>query len=205
MITLEKVEKLREYAGISYAEAKAALEETDGDLLEAVVKLEEEGKVESPKEGGYYRSRVEKEDRQEAEAHKKKEEADEEVHNPSVVERVGNILKWVGKIIDKGNKNNFTVMKKDTKILEIPLTAFALLLLFAFWAVVPILFIGLILGYRYSLSGPDLGSTSVNKTISTVSDATINVVDSMSEKASKFAQNARKEKGEKNNGEDIDN
>ncbi|MGM0420798.1 MAG: DUF4342 domain-containing protein [Bacillota bacterium] len=205
MITLEKVEKLREYAGITYAEAKAALEESDGDLLEAVVKLEEEGKIESPKEGGYYKSKAEKESRQKNQDNNYKEEADEEDHTPSLAERLGNILKWFGKIIDKGNKNNFKVMKNDTKILEIPLTAFALLLLFAFWGVIPILVIGLLFGYRYSLSGPDLGKSSVNKTISTVSDATINAVDSMSEKASKFAQDAKKDKGEKNNGENTNN
>ena len=33
MVTLEQVEKLRQYASISYEEAKAALEETNGDIL----------------------------------------------------------------------------------------------------------------------------------------------------------------------------
>lgn len=55
MITLEQVEKLCKRANISYDEAKAALEETDGDMLEAVINLEKQGKVKAPK-GGFYRS-----------------------------------------------------------------------------------------------------------------------------------------------------
>ena len=42
---LEKVEKLKEKANVSYEEAKAALESCDWDILDALVKLESEGKV----------------------------------------------------------------------------------------------------------------------------------------------------------------
>ncbi len=44
MVTLEQVEKLCERANISYEEAKVALEETNGDILEAIIKS---GKQES--------------------------------------------------------------------------------------------------------------------------------------------------------------
>lgn len=54
MVTLEKVEKLREYANISYDEAKKALENADGDILQALIDLERQGKVQSPKGGGQY-------------------------------------------------------------------------------------------------------------------------------------------------------
>lgn len=57
MVTLEQVEKLRQYASISYEEAKAALEETNGDILEAIVNLEKQNKINGPKEGGYCNSR----------------------------------------------------------------------------------------------------------------------------------------------------
>ena len=40
MEMMEKVERLREKANVTYEEAKAALEETGGDLLDAVVLLE---------------------------------------------------------------------------------------------------------------------------------------------------------------------
>ena len=41
----EMVEKLRTKANVSYEEAKAALEKTDWDVLDALVLLENEGKV----------------------------------------------------------------------------------------------------------------------------------------------------------------
>lgn len=43
---LEKVERVAEMTGASYADARAALEETGWDMLSAVVLLEEQGKAE---------------------------------------------------------------------------------------------------------------------------------------------------------------
>ena len=45
MDQMEKVESLREKTGCSYSEAKAALEETGGDMLEALCWLEQHGKT----------------------------------------------------------------------------------------------------------------------------------------------------------------
>ncbi len=60
MVTLEQVEKLRERADVSYDEAKAALEEANGDLLEALITLEKKGSVTPPEGGGYYSSQKSK-------------------------------------------------------------------------------------------------------------------------------------------------
>ncbi len=57
MVTLEQVEKLREKTNISYDEAKAALEKTNGDILEAIINLEKENRIPAPEGGGYYNSR----------------------------------------------------------------------------------------------------------------------------------------------------
>ncbi|MDR2615905.1 MAG: ubiquitin, partial [Oscillospiraceae bacterium] len=48
MATLEQVEKLRERANVSFEEAKAALDEADGDLLDALILLEKQGKTAAP-------------------------------------------------------------------------------------------------------------------------------------------------------------
>ena len=45
MEQLEKVEKLREKTGVTYEEAKAALEACEWDLLDAIVYLESQGKI----------------------------------------------------------------------------------------------------------------------------------------------------------------
>ena len=46
-ITLELVEQLRKRADVSYEEARAVLEETGGDLLEALILLDQRGKIRS--------------------------------------------------------------------------------------------------------------------------------------------------------------
>lgn len=51
-ITLEQVEKVRSCTGASYEEAKAALEATGGNVLDAVILLEKQGKT-GPAGGDY--------------------------------------------------------------------------------------------------------------------------------------------------------
>ena len=62
-----------------------------------------------------------------------------------------------------GNRNRFEVRKGEEMILELPVTALVLLLIFAFWVCIPLLVIGLFMGYRYAFSGDELGRESVNK------------------------------------------
>ena len=50
---LEKAEKLRKHADVSYEEAKKALEESDWDILDALILLESQGKVKSEPAGEY--------------------------------------------------------------------------------------------------------------------------------------------------------
>lgn len=49
----ELVERLRQRAHVSYEDAKAALEESDWDLLDALVRLEQAGKVDKAAAEGY--------------------------------------------------------------------------------------------------------------------------------------------------------
>ena len=46
-VTLEQVEKLREKAGLTYEEARRVLEQAGGDLLEALIQLERQGRLDS--------------------------------------------------------------------------------------------------------------------------------------------------------------
>lgn len=55
MITIEQVEELRKRVNVSYEEAKLALEEVNGDILEAVINLEKKNKITPPEGGGFYK------------------------------------------------------------------------------------------------------------------------------------------------------
>ena len=59
-ITLEQVERLREKADVSYAQAKEALEYSGGNLLDALIYLEEKGAIPQA-EGTRWSGREEKE------------------------------------------------------------------------------------------------------------------------------------------------
>lgn len=190
MVTLEQVEELRERANISYDEAKAALEETNGDILEAVINLEKQNRIDPPKEGGYYST---KNTRQDTEDNCKEGNPKEEYNQDNSTtfsELVGRCLRWCGKIIEKGNRNNLEARKDGNKVMAIPVTILALLLIFMFWITIPIMVLGLFFGYRYVFSGPDLGKENVNRAMDSVADA---------------AENFKKEvKGEESNGENSD-
>ena len=57
-ITLELVERLREKAPVSYTLAKEALEYSGGNLLDALIYLEEKGAI-PRQEGAYYSTKGE--------------------------------------------------------------------------------------------------------------------------------------------------
>ena len=174
MITLEQVEKLREYADITYDEAKAALESADGDILQALIDLERQGKVKAPQGGGRYNSgsiELSSNPSQE-EAKKEKTQSKSSTSEKSAFSRnMGNFFRWMGEIIHKGNVNAMVVDKNGNSIMRLPITVLVLLVVFAFWIVVPLLIIGLFFSFRYYFQGPDIKCTKVNDAMDTVANA----------------------------------
>jgi len=192
MITIEQVEELRKRVHVSYEDAKAALEEANGDILEAIIILERENKIAPPEGGGFYSTKnhqdhVNSNDINE-ESNKDKYYNNSRVSFSDLLKKFFNLCK---NILEKGNKNNFEVLKNGNVEMTIPVTILAILVLFFFWITVPIIVLGLFLGYRYAFSGPDLGKENINS----VMDSVANV-----------AENIKKEvKGENSDGKDFDN
>lgn len=191
MVTLEQVEKLCERANISYDEAKKALEETNGDILEAIINLEKQNRIKPPKGGGYYSSRDTQQGREDNDFRQNMKEKSKADEGTSFGQLVGKFFRWCGKIINKGNRNNLEIIKDGAKAMSIPVTVLVLLLLFMFWVTIPLMIIGLFFGYSYRFSGPDLGKENVNRAMDSVAEV---------------AENLKKEvKGEKINDEDSNN
>lgn len=176
MTTLEQVEKLRTMANISYDEAKTALDATNGDLLEAIIYLEKQGKVTTPSGGGYYSS--EKTADVNAGAYKKTG-WERQTNNYNGGETFISLLRRFGgfclKLVRKGNENSFEVLKGEESKGSAPVTALALLLIFAFWVTIPLLIIGLFFGFRYRFNGPDFSGNTVNDAIKNAADAAVNL------------------------------
>lgn len=184
MVTLEKVEKLREYADVSYDQAKKALEEAQGDTLEAIIILEKQNLIQEPVNGGYHNTKNQEENTQDDFKEKQGKKTAKENDGASFSELMGRFFKWFGGIVSKGNRNHFEALKDGNKVISIPVTVLVLLLLFMFWIIIPLLVVGLFFGYRYTFIGPDLGKENVNRVMDSVADAAENLKNEVkSEKA----------------------
>jgi len=152
----EKIGKVINSVGCSEEDAIIALNAADGDVLDAIIMLENQSAAaaapppEEPKK-----------------KHAKAASGgDEEAKN--VFLKIGNgILKAIGVL----NSNTMDVWYKGRKLLSTPLSVLLLLALFMFWWTLAFIVLSLILGWRYKFSGPQINSEKVNVATDAVSDA----------------------------------
>lgn len=151
----EMVETLRTKANVTYEEAKAALEASDWDMLDALVLLEGEGKV------------------KDAVACAAQEKA-EETRRADRKEKRGlsGLWAWIKKMITLGNKNQFVITRKGSELVAMPITVMALLTVVVWPFSLIVLFVGLFLGTRYAFRGPDINA-SVDDFVSKAQEKTV--------------------------------
>ena len=146
MEMIEKVERLRERADVTYEEAKAALEEAGGDLLDAMVILERMGKVRGPARSSYSTEYDEQKDyirvRDKVEQQKKSA--------PSFTHTFRRLIKTFFSFI---RHTVFIVTKEDSIIFTMPSWVLVLLLFFFWEAIVPVMVIALFFKVNYSFDG----------------------------------------------------
>ena len=163
----EMVEKLRAKANVSYEEAKAALEASDWDMLDALVLLESEGKVKDAPENKEYTTQEKKEYSWNTGS------GEVRVTFSSALSKLWDSIK---KLFQKGNANQFVITRKGDEMIAMPITVLALLLI-CFWPFsLVILFVGLFLGARYSFRGPDI-NTNVNDFMNKAQDKAASAVE----------------------------
>ena len=196
MITIEQVEKLKKYTGVSYAQAKEVLEQTDGDILEAVILLEKQQKIQPQSE----------KPAEEVKSEEKKsnvEKSEKKTKDSEVNETFRDLGRFLKDLLHKGNTNHFDVIKDKKVVMMIPMTLFVLLILFAFWFMLPLLVIGLFFGFGYRFSGADLEKTNVNEAVDKVTDVTLKAGEIVAKAASDLSKEIQK-KDETQHGENSD-
>ena len=100
-ITLEQVDKVKERTGVSYAEAKNALELTNGNVLEAIIFIEEKTKEEN-----------------------KNDESSESSNDTfNKTETISELKVWLKDLINKGNISRIKVSKDGNTIVDVPVNA----------------------------------------------------------------------------------
>ena len=166
MDILEKVEALREKANISYEEAKNILDEANGDLLEAMVLLERQGKIRKPEtelmrsdagdtsETKTSKETAEKEDTSDHTADEKTAaagDANTGTRNSECTRR--KVKRAMRKLIEVLKNNSLHVTRKEEDIFIMPAWAFALIFLFAWKPLLIIMLVSLFFQVRYSIEG----------------------------------------------------
>ena len=99
-ITLEKVDKVIERTSVTYKEAKEALENADGDILDAIILIEEKNN-----------SEILEENLKVDEKKLKKEESVEEFKG------------FIMSLVNKGTVSRIKIKKEDNTLLDLPVNA----------------------------------------------------------------------------------
>jgi len=172
MTELEKVEKLREKANVTFAEAKEALEKSGGDILDALIYLENSGKVTVPAGGGFFSGA----DMPTQAASAASSNSSSQSSSGGSGEEFSDLMKRFGafclKMFNKGLSNHLVAIKGDQQLFSCPVLIVILLAIFFFWIIGVLFVISLFCGFRYHFTGEDLGKDSVNA----VMDGATNVV-----------------------------
>lgn len=163
MDNFEKVEKLREKANVTFEEAKAALEESNWDLLDAMIILERQGKAEERRE-----------------SYSTKDNADlMVVDEPEKKDRKhGNAFTDKLKVLwHKSCENFFVIEKGDDVILNIPIWVFIIIILLTWHVTLVAMVVALFFGCKYSFKGAAEMKTA-NEVCDKVSEAAEKVKES---------------------------
>lgn len=154
---MDQVEQIREKTGVSYEEAKDALEAASGDVLDAIIALEKAGKVKgsataaastSPVSGEAFQDGpIVSDDMQKAQAAYK-----ESTSKGSFKKDLDNLWVWLKNALDKSMEIKLIGTRHGEVVFTLPLIVLILGLIF--WgATLWLLIIGLFFGFRYEFEG----------------------------------------------------
>ena len=201
MDNYQKVEQLVNKAGCSYEDAKAALEACGWDMLDAVISLEREGKVN--KETAEQKAEELIEIIPEVSADKVAGSSSQQItytyddSSSGNSDKAGNTGKADGtgkrgrrlwKRIKSILMNNRMVVFKSSgqQIMDLPIVIPVIALIAFFWATLIVAVVAMIFGCRFHFEGEDLGKTNINSTM---------------DKATDYAEKVRNDLAGKANGE----
>lgn len=153
MEKLEKVERLRERANVSYEEASAALEQAGGDLLDALVILEKQGKTKSPDQSTYSTSYEEQKEYVRVE--------DQLIEAENARKKENRAFKGFRETVRSFFRilrdNSLIVTRHEKEFIRLPLWLLAIVLLItgAWKPAIVVIVISLFFQFRYSVGGRD--------------------------------------------------
>ncbi|MBQ9890933.1 MAG: hypothetical protein IJM39_05925 [Firmicutes bacterium] len=184
MDKFEKVEKLVQKAGVSYEDAKRALEQADGDLLDAMIILEKEGKAEAPQQSTF--STAYEEQTQyvsvatQVENDRRSYDKDEQRR-----ERRERFKAGVKKATHFLSSNYLLIKRNGELVVKLPLWAVLLIFIIAWHISIIALIVSLFFGVTYSFKG-EADMSAANDAMGKASSAAGKVAEKVKEEYNKL-------------------
>ncbi len=177
MDIFEKVEKIVEKTGVSYEDAKAALQESGGDMLDAMIILEKQHKTGEKKTAFYSTGDAMESKADEADEKETGEVMSRAADNGSRESRrkerragMDNFRAEVKRLFQLSIRNRFVVQRKGETLIAVPTLALVILLICVFWFTLILLVVGLFLGCRYSFEFTGKAADTVNEFLGKAAD-----------------------------------
>lgn len=167
MEKLDKVELVVQKTGVTYEEARSALEQCNYDVLDAIVLLEQQGKTQArtahhTTDHANQPMSTDMERAQRAYQHS--------TRNTRFQDVAQRVLQSLKRLCSRGLEVSFVVERHGEQVLSIPVLILVILILFLFPATIPLLVVGLFFGFRYHFEGLNNGSVNVNDVMDKVAD-----------------------------------
>lgn len=155
----ELVKKLVDKAQITEEEAREILEKNGWDILDSMLELERAGRIHEAgaKAGTGYST-----ENQSTQEFQQVTVTASRTSDESARSKLKRILK---KLFRKSLDNDFVINRKGKEVVHLPVLVMLILLVLWFWQMVILFCAGLLLGFRYSFRGRDLGTETVNQTM----------------------------------------
>ena len=172
----EMAELLSQKAGVSLEEARAALEENNWDMLDAMVALERTSKsaasgahVETEVRGGYADPNIQP----------VKNVSDK--REPFFSNGFATIWEYMKKLWYVLIDNDFVVVRRDKRLMAVPVLVLVVLLLASFGLMLVVLIAGLFCSCQYRFEGRQLGRDDINGAMEKMSDMAEEIKESFQE------------------------
>ena len=172
METFELIEALRKKANVSFEDAKEAMEACDYNMLDAMVYLEKQGKVNGGSTASYTTSSGTETSQEFEQAQKSYEDSCQRTTLGEMLNKFG---KWCGRVLQKSLEIDFCVTKNEKLLLKVPVLVLVLALLIAFWLLAILLVVGLFCGCKYYFQGMDTATINLNQICEQASETCENI------------------------------
>lgn len=184
MTRLEMVEKIREKTGVTYDEARTALENAGWDMLDAIVALEH---------------RAGRAQEAQSTPHPTVETAQDTTPAPKkrvvrrasageVGDKVANVVRWIGSFIQRIDETCVEVSRKDETLFTVSVLFVIMLFILKWWVPVLLVVASLFTGYRYRITGNSMIARAANAASSKASSKAEEIKEQMNHSEDDDAQ-----------------